>query len=123
MPLLIASTLAAIAAGSVAAFLFFWAALCLFFGGPEGQPGQETLIAGLLSALVAVFSLWLSKQLFVAPKRVATDSASGLHRFVLKYSPMIGLIYLALLWKLGFFIMLYAGIAAALALAIRLRRR
>jgi hypothetical protein len=120
---LVASTVAAISAGAVSAFLFFWAVLCIFFGGPEGMVNNEALIAGLVSALVAVFSAWVAKVLFVAHKRVATDSASGLHRFALKYSPMIALVYLALLWKLGFFIMLYTGIAAALALAIRLRRR
>ena len=119
----ITSTIAAVAACCVSIFMFFWALLCLFYGGPEGVVGSEAIIAGLVSAVISAVSGYATYVFIVAPKRVDLDTATMLHRMALKGSPLFALLFIGMLWMLGAIMLVYFAMIAAVTVAVRLARR
>jgi hypothetical protein len=123
MFLFVTSTIAAVAACCISIFMFFWALLCLFYGGPEGVINSEAIFAGLLSAVIALVTGYATGVFIVAPKRVELGSATLLHRVALKGSPLFALLFTVMLWMLGAIVLVYFAMIAAVTVAARLARR
>ncbi|MDO8925292.1 MAG: hypothetical protein Q7U94_00095 [Sideroxyarcus sp.] len=119
----ITSTIAAVAACCVSIFMFFWALLCLFYGGPEGVVGSEAITAGLVSAAVSAITGYATYVFIVAPKRVEQHTATLLYRVALKGSPLFALLFIGMLWMLGTIVLVYFAMIAAVTVAVRLTRR
>ncbi|MBI5006807.1 MAG: hypothetical protein HZB95_06735 [Nitrosomonadales bacterium] len=119
----ITSTIAAVAACCVSIFMFFWALLCFFYGGPEGVIGNEAIMAGLVSTVISAVSGYATYVFIVAPKRAELDPPGMLYRVALKGSPLFALLFIGMLWMLGTIVLVYFAMIAAVTVAVRLVRR
>lgn len=102
-----AARFAGVGAGSLAAFAFLWAFLCIVMGGPEGRVGQEAVIAGIISALLGAVFAWLAHLFYTAPQRVAQPGCPRWRRLAFKVSPLPAVAFSVLLFMVGRFVFLY----------------
>ncbi len=111
------SIIAAVAAGCVSAFMFVWAAMSIFYGGPEGRVDSEAMFGGLISLLVGFASAYISRELYTAPARAAANPDAVFARVTLYGSPLVALVFIGMLLVAGHALILYFAAALAVVLA------
>lgn len=119
----LSSLIAAVAAACISVFMFLWAALSIFYGGPEGRVGREAIYGGLISLLVGFASAYIARELYTAPARVAASPDAVFARVTLYGSPLVALVFIGMLLVAGHALVLYFAATLAVVLAIRLIRR
>jgi hypothetical protein len=117
MFLYLTSTIAAVAAVCISAFSLFWAALCIFFGGPDGRTGHEAIMIGLLFIVLGLITAYAARLLFAAPNKA--EPRPALYNFALKSSPLLALLFTALLGMAGKYVLFYSLLILALVLGVR----
>lgn len=72
---------------------------------------------GLLSAAIGIFAAYTARILFTAPNQ--PEPRSVLHNFALKVSPLLALLFTALLGMIGKYVLYYSLAILALVLGTK----
>ncbi len=115
------STIAAVATGCISAFSLLWGAFCIFFGGPDGRVGHEAVLVGLLFVVLGLVTAWAARILFKAPNM--EEPRPAIFNYALKGSPLLALLFVALLGMIGAYVLFYALVVIGVVLGARLSRR